>query len=204
MIYSRALQVEYEHPHNEEGEGAYTVFNAIQPLRLDFLPSIEIILQQFVVLWVGTPDTRIIAMIEEALIKGVLAPVKLLHASKGNLCVVHHEKLRGKHLSQFKNAWTDIAGGVWYDDWTAEFFCEGEISPLGGGGRIFSKFAPDILASHCLRLKPFTKEMFLHYDDWTPDKIMPAETEFDLTNAPSDFPMFDDDEFDDPSAPKPS
>lgn len=197
MIYSRALQVEHEHPHNDEGEGAYTVFNTIQPLRLDFLPSIEIILQQFAVLWVGTPDTRLIAMIEQALIMGVLSPVKLLHASKGNLCVVHHEKLKGKHLSQFKNAWTDIAEGVWYDDWTAEFFCEEEVSFLGGGGRIFSEFAPDILEKHSLGLKPFTKEMFLHYEDWTPDKIVYTGSEFDSNTAPGDFPELSEDELND-------
>lgn len=32
MIYSRLLYTEHEHPHNENGEGAYTIFSTQQTL----------------------------------------------------------------------------------------------------------------------------------------------------------------------------
>ncbi len=171
MIYSRALQIEFEHAQNEDGEGAYTVFNVIQPLLINYKHANEIMLQSFAILWTGAPDTRLIAMVEEALITGVLSPVKLLHASKGSLCVVYNKRLQGKDYRRFQDAWTDIALSVWYDEWTAEFVNENDVNSSWDGGRLFRAFAPVILDNHDLGIKPFTGEMFLHHDDWTPDKI---------------------------------
>lgn len=34
MNYSRVLQVEHEQPSNVGGEGAYTIFNLVQPFKL--------------------------------------------------------------------------------------------------------------------------------------------------------------------------
>lgn len=198
MIYSRALQIEFEHAPYEEGEGAYTVFNVIQPLLINRKPANEIMLQSFAILWTGSPDTRLIAMVEEALITGVLPAVKLLHASKGSLCVVYNKKLQGKDYNRFQDAWTDIALGVWYDEWTAEFVNEDDVSSSWDGGRLFRTFAPVILDKHDLGIKPFTGEMFLHHDDWTPDKIIYCHDRENLTDdqlelVDSDpFPGFED------------
>ncbi|SEJ94473.1 hypothetical protein [Pseudomonas sp. NFR16] len=197
MIYSRALQIEFEHAHNEEGEGAYTVFNVIQPLLINNKPANEIMLQSFAILWTGSPDTRLIAMAEEALITGVLAPVKLLHASKGSLSVVYNKKLRGKDCRRFQESWADIALGVWYDEWTAEFVREDEVSSTWDVGRLFRTFAPVILDKHDIGVKPFTTEMFLHHEDWMPDKFIdPSDNDNPLDEMlaffdPNPFPGFD-------------
>jgi len=182
MIYSRALQIEFEHAHNEEGEGAYTVFNVIQPLLINRKPADEIMLQSFAILWTDSPDTRLIAMVEEALITGALSPVKLLHASKGNLCVVYNKMLQGKEYLRFQAAWSDIALGVWYDEWTAELVSEDDMYSTWDGGRLFRTFAPLILDKHDLGIRPFTGEMFLHHDDWTPDKIIYCDDRENLTD----------------------
>ncbi|MCH5551112.1 hypothetical protein L6227_17690 [Pseudomonas syringae pv. syringae] len=182
MIYSRALHVEFEHAHNEEGEGAYTVFNVIQPLLINRKPANEIMLQSFAILWTDSPDTRLIAMVEEALITGALSPVKLLHASKGSLCVVYNNKLQGIDYLRFQDAWIDIALGVWYDEWSAELVNEDYVGSSRDGGRLFRTFAPAILDKHDLGIKPLTGEMFLHHDDWTPDKIIYCDDSENLTD----------------------
>lgn len=198
MIYSRALQIEFEHAHNEEGEGAYTVFNVIQPLLINHKPATEVMLQSFAILWTDAPDTRLIAMIEEALITCVLSPVKLLHASKGSLCVVYSNKLQGMDYLRFHDAWIDIALGVWYDEWNAELINEDSVGCSRDGGRLFRTFAPVILDKHVLGIKPFTGEMFLHHDDWTPEKIIYYDDRENLTDdqlelLDSDpFPGFED------------
>lgn len=198
MFYSRALQIEFEHVHNEEGEGAYTVFNVIQPLLINHKPANEIMLQSFAILWTDSPDTRLIAMVEEALITGALSPVKLLHASKGSLCVVYNNKLQGIDYLRFQDAWIDIALGVWYDEWSAELVNEDYVGCSRDGGRLFRTFAPPILDKHDLGIKPFTGEMFLHHDDWTPDKIIHCDDRENLKHdqlelVDSDpFPGFED------------
>lgn len=198
MIYSRALQIEFEHVHNEEGEGAYTVFNVIQPLLINRKPANEIMLQSFAILWTDSPDTRLIAMVEKALITGGLSPVKLLHASKGSLCVVYSNKLQGMDYLRFQDAWIDIALGVWYDEWNADLVNEEDVGCSRDGGRLFRTFAPAIFDKHDLGIKPFTGEMFLHHDDWTPDKIIYCDDRENLTDdqlslVDSDlFPGFED------------
>lgn len=174
MIYSRVLHVEYEHPNNDEGDGAYTLFSLIQPLQMNRKPTKDVMAQYLAVLWAGLPDTRLIALIEKALISGVLAPVKLLHASEGNLCVVYSGHLREIDYAWFEDAWTDLALGVWYDEWIAEFFREDSLSGVQNGGRLFRHFASEILTKHNLGITPFTDEMFLFHEEWAPDNFFPA------------------------------
>ncbi|KTB56382.1 hypothetical protein AO066_05215 [Pseudomonas fluorescens] len=189
MIFSRALQVEFECSHNSDGEGAYTVFNVIQPLLINYKPANEIMIQTFAILWTDSPDTRLIAMIEQALIIGALPPVKLLHASKGELSIIYNKKLKGRDFTRFRDAWTDIALGVWYDEWTAEFIKEDSAIITWDKGRLLRAFAPAILDKHDLGSKPFTGDMFLHHEEWMPDKIFGGN---DCTEPVEQVPEFID------------
>lgn len=160
MNYSRVLQVEYEQPINEDGGGAYTVFNLIQPFKLDLRKSSKICIQTFAVLWNTQPDTRVIALIEKALIRGVLSPVKPLQTTEGILNIVYNCRFNLTEHPQFKEAWEDIAGCAFYDDWTAELFDENLVHSTISGGQIFRAYALEILSSHELGVRAFTEEMF--------------------------------------------
>ncbi|MFG6206081.1 hypothetical protein [Pseudomonas retamae] len=68
------------------------------------MPLSAVSLQKFAVLWEGRPDTRAIDLIEKGIIKGALAPVKLLHASKGTLFIAYDSMLGDGHYAEFVNA----------------------------------------------------------------------------------------------------
>lgn len=171
MNYSRVLQVEHEQPSNVGGEGAYTIFNLVQPFKLSQKKSNKVSIQTLAVLWDTSPDTRVIAMIEKGLIRGVLSPVKLLQASEGVLSVVYDSHLTCNEFPQFKGAWENIGGCAFYEDWTVEFFDESLIHNNVSGGRILRAYALEILSSHELGVRAFTEKMFLHHAEWSPENI---------------------------------
>ncbi|WP_338444709.1 hypothetical protein QCL51_07145 [Pseudomonas sp. LTR0] len=176
MIYSRVLQVEHEQPKNEYGEGAYTIFNLVQPFTLNLKKSKSVWIQSLAVLWNNQIDTRIIAMIETALIEGALSPVLLLQATKGTLNIVHSSHTSHKTQDYFENTWHEIAGNAWYDEWSANFICDSQIIFNDSGGRIFRTYAEKILSDHKLGMRLFTTDMFLHHEEWEPEKLLgPSE-----------------------------
>ena len=81
--YSRLLYTEHEQPHNDDGEGAYTIFSTPQLFGADCVPLGDMSVQKFAVLWEGQPDTRVIDLIEQSIMLTILSPVRLLNASKG-------------------------------------------------------------------------------------------------------------------------
>lgn len=197
MIYSRLLYTEHEHPHDEDGEGAYTIFSTQQQRDVmgASLPTLG--LQHFAVLWAGVPDTRVILLIEESIVAKSLSPVRIVHASKGTLTVVYDHRLVGKPLKDFLHTWEEIADGVEYDSWTLEAIVDKDVGNCFMGGRLFRAHAPSILAAHQLGITPFTSEMFLFSDDWTPEAVYGADyieklqTEAKQARRNTDF--FDDD-----------
>lgn len=116
MIYSRWLYTEHEQPHNDDGEGAYTIFSTQQLFGVDCMPLEVVCIQRFVVLWEGQPDTRVIDLIEQSIALAVLSPVKLLHAFKGMLVVVYDSVLVGETYKLFHLAWAKIAAGALYEN----------------------------------------------------------------------------------------
>lgn len=56
MIYSRLLYTEHEQPHNDDCEGAYTIFSTQQLFGPDCVPLDVTGIQKFAVLWEGQPD----------------------------------------------------------------------------------------------------------------------------------------------------
>ena len=102
LIYSRLLFTEYEQPHNEHGEGAYTIFSTQQLMDINYIPLDFVCIQKFAVLWEGSIDTRIIYLIEQSIIIVQLSPVKLLHASEGTLTIVYDYRLDGDAYEAFQ------------------------------------------------------------------------------------------------------
>lgn len=171
MIYSRFLYTEFEQHHNDDGEGAYTIFSTEQLFGPDCIPLDVTGIQKFAVLWEGHPDTRVIDLIERAIILNLLSPVKLLNASKGTLVIVYDDVLVGENLGLFHLGWAEIAAGVKYDQW-AVLLVKNTSAGLGrDGGRIFRQFAREILDNNELGIAEFTPDMFLFKDDWAPENI---------------------------------
>ncbi|MNY40363.1 hypothetical protein D3C86_1751020 [compost metagenome] len=112
-----------------------------------------------------------IDLIEQSIIWAKLSPVKLLNASKGMLVVVYDSQLLGEKYERFQDAWDEIAGGVMYDEWTVLLIKDTDAGFGLDGGRIFRKFARDILDNNDIGITAFTPEMFLFLDDWAPEKI---------------------------------
>jgi hypothetical protein len=196
MIYSRLLYTEHEHSHDEHGEGAYTIFSTQQTRDVNSMPLSAVSLQKFAVLWEGRPDTRVIDLIEEGIIKGVLAPVKLLHASKGTLFIAHDSMLGDGRYAEFVNAWADIASGALYDCWTAIFIVDLKVTNRVESCRLFRNYAPEILENNALGITDFTSDMFLFWDEWDPENIFgskPQEEPQEGSEGRYDFDSFDDD-----------
>ncbi len=171
MIYSRWLYTEHEQPHNDNGEGAYTIFSTQQSIDVKFMPLDVVCIQRFAVLWEGSPDTRVIDLIEQSIISAKLSPVKLLNASKGMLVIVYDSQLPGEKYERFHDAWEEIASGVMFDDWTVLLIKDTDAGFGFDGGRIFRQFAREILDNHEIGITDFTPDMFLFKDDWTPEKV---------------------------------
>ncbi|MBF4559224.1 hypothetical protein H7698_24390 [Pseudomonas sp. p50] len=192
MIYSRLLYTEHEHPHNEHGEGAYTIFSTQQTRNVNSLPLSAVCIQKFAVLWEGRPDTRVIDLIEESIVKGVLAPVKLLHASEGTLFIAYDSMLDDGHYEGFVNAWADIASGALYDCWTPLSIVDLKVTNRVESCRLFRNYAPEILENNVLGITDFTSDMFLFWDEWDPENIFGSEPQ-EGSMARCDFDSFDDD-----------
>jgi hypothetical protein len=196
MIYSRLLYTEHEHSHDELGEGGYTIFSTQQSKGINFMPLDVLSVQKFAVLWWNSPDTRVIHLIEEAIIRGQLSPVKLLHSSKGTLVIVYDDALADEKYDDFKSAWDEIASYALYDEWTAIVIKESEIAFDLDGGRLFRTYAPEILAAHTLGIEEFTSHLFLFWDQWDPEDILgegnPEEERSKLTQLRDGPDLFDD------------
>jgi hypothetical protein len=171
MIYSRLLYTEDEHPHNDDGEGAYTIFSTQQLFGADCMPLEAVCIQKFAVLWEGQPDTRVIDLIEQSIVLAILSPVKLLHASKGMLVVVYDSTFVGENYELFHLAWAKIATSAMYDEWTVLLIKDTDAGRGFDGGRIFREFARDILDNNDIGITEFTPDMFLFKDDWTPENV---------------------------------
>ena len=169
MIYSRVLHTEYEHPADECGEGGYSVFTVVQPYKLNLKRSKHVCVQTFAILWKDSVDTRLIYIVEQALNAGILPPVKLLYAAKGNLHVVYSSDLDVDDYTKLHQGWSKLGLGVWYDQWIAQFFNESEtVQEMGNS---FLRRIHCILQQHKLGIQPFTDEMFLFHEEWTPENM---------------------------------
>lgn len=168
MKYSKILHVEHEEPMNEHGEGAYTVFNLIQPLGLDFNLQPKVHIQKLAVLWNKQTDTRLIAMIEKGLIQGALSPIKLLYVADGSLNIIYNVLLDIGAQSRFETLWIAIAREAWGEKWTANFIPCSQAYATCEGDNALRTYADVILCSHGLGLWEFTGDRLHHHNRWQP------------------------------------
>ena len=184
MIYSRCLYTEYEQPHDEDGEGGFTIFSTPQSLGDNATDEQRVGFLNFAVLWDGEPDTRVIYLAEQAIVRDVMAPVRLLHAHEGTLTVVYEHQGEGLDIDAFKEAWEDIVSGVQLEYWTVEVIEEILVGHLQYGGRLFRKYAPEIMASDYLGMSFYTEEDFLFAEDWTEEQVFGSGQQQDSDDEP--------------------
>lgn len=90
----------------------------------------------------GIPDTQVIYLIEQAIIKEILAPVKLLHVSEGTLVIAYDSELNERQYKKFVTAWEYIASFVIYESWTVIFIMDIVVDETCESGSVFRKYAP--------------------------------------------------------------
>ncbi|PRA51947.1 MULTISPECIES: hypothetical protein [Pseudomonas] len=197
MIYSRVLYTEHDYPHDEYGDGAYTIFSTQQVRDVNHKLLDALCMQKFAVLWGGIPDTQVIYLIEKAIIKGILAPVKLLHASEGTLVIAYDTQLNERQYKKFVTAWEDIASCVIYESWIVIFIADIFVDNTFESCRAFRKYAPEILKTNDLGITEYTADMFLFWDEWDPVNIFGPATQEELQapDDPYDFGFNDDVKF---------
>lgn len=191
MVYSRFLYTEYEQQCNEEGEGGYTIFSTPQPLDAGMMVKSITGVLKFGVLWSDGVDTRVIQLIEEAIVLGILRPVRLMHASKGALTILVDSKEMKYESMNYLGLWEEVAGNVLWGSWTVELLYESDLGSLFAGGRQFRQYAPAILAVHKLGISSYTYDMFLFKNEWTQEAVFGSEQELkeDL-DFDDDNPLF--------------
>lgn len=169
MIYSRFLYTEYEMLQSEIGEGAFTVFSTQQPFDLKLKPVKEVCIQTFAVLWGKVIDTRLISAIEKSIVRGVLSPVRLLHASECVLMVIYDYRVDEATIGILEHAWKKIAREVLYEEWTTELISESSVGSVSKDGRIFRTYGDDMLADPSLGIDRYEDDLCLFHNEWIPD-----------------------------------
>ena len=135
-------------------------------------------------LWDGKPDTRVINLVEQAIVRDVMAPVRLLHAHEGMLTVVFKYEGEELDIEAFRLAWEDIGSGVLLDCWTVEVIEECVVGHLLFGGCLFRKYAPEIMATHNLGMSFYTKDDFLFNDEWSEVEMFVFRQQQDSDDEP--------------------
>jgi hypothetical protein len=184
MIYSRFLYTELEQPHDDDGEGGYTIFSTPQSWAADAIGEHRVGILNFAVLWDGKPDTRVIYLIERAIVRDVMGPVKLVHACEGTLSVVYESLDEDFNDEAFLAVWTDIGSDVQWDDWTVELIAECVVGHVLFGGRLLRNYAPGIMANHKLGISFYTEDMFLFKDDWSEENMFGSGQQQDSDDEP--------------------
>lgn len=193
MIYSRLLHTAEEQPHNEDGEGGYTIFNNLQILDVDDMCECSYGIQQFAVLWDGEFDPRIIYSIERAIIIDQFSPVILLHATEGTLTVVHRSDLESYDYEEFTATWEAMAAAAPWDYWTLEMIRACDVFDGLQGGRLLRCYAPEILNSRPLGVMNFTEDMTLIDTDWEDGPEPDLQEQDDDVGEPPEWLKIDDD-----------
>jgi len=128
--------------------------------------------QYFTVLWEQpTKDVRIYQAIEAAIAEDVLAPVLIIHYTKGQLTIVIDEKISIKDFRSFINIWTAIASDAEpWDEWTLRCIKSVDLSIPSLEGRILREYGSIILTSIPNGIHTYSPEsFFLFHNEWCRD-----------------------------------
>ncbi|MNV58273.1 hypothetical protein D3C71_1506360 [compost metagenome] len=156
-------------------------------------------IQTFAVLWEsdGT-DTRLFNVIEEAIACDVLAPVQLIHHSKGLLTLLVDPSFC-QITGQFEEFWRCIATNVICDSWELRILCEQDIQPFTEGRKL-REYAQSILAAENLGIEDISLDHFLFREEWNQimeDIASSQQAEPEMNDGQSAFDFSDKDKFDD-------
>ncbi|MDY7566841.1 hypothetical protein QN400_07210 [Pseudomonas sp. RTC3] len=121
MDYSKYFHTEYDEtaPIGKIGRGAhYSVLSALQARdeHLNVLDTPKI--QRIGLIWDEDHDTRIIEVLEDALVSGILSPVKFIGERKGGVTIIVDEDNPQAKTPEFHRKWESICSSVDGDFWS--------------------------------------------------------------------------------------
>jgi hypothetical protein len=117
--YSTLFACLYDQPEpvGNLGRGThYSVFRSVEWLDVMRKPLLEPHVHDFAVLWDEDHDTRVIPVIEQIYMAGLLSPVQFIGERKGGLFVVVAAKF-GTHDKDYISKLSEIAGDAVGDSW---------------------------------------------------------------------------------------
>ncbi|MDP9523606.1 hypothetical protein [Pseudomonas putida] len=175
----------------------YATPQRLPPSTLDTNNITSIGVQYFTVLWEQPrKDVRIYQAIEAAIAEDVLAPVLIIHYTKGQLTLVIDEKISIIDFSSFINIWIAIASDAEpWDEWTLRCIKSADLSIPFLEGRILREYGSIILNSIPNGIHTYSPEsFFLFYDEWCrdPDSYC-TDTDGEKGEVPPS--LFDDEPF---------
>jgi hypothetical protein len=126
--YSNLFSCLYDEPNpvGQLGRGAhYSVFRSVEWLDVVRAPLAVPQVHDFAVIWDEDHDTRVIDVIEEIYMAGLLSPVQFIGERKGNLSVIVAAKFYWAHSQATLNAYIQqlnkISGSLNHgDSWQTE------------------------------------------------------------------------------------
>lgn len=196
---SRFFFAEHDLLDRKDGRLVCSIYSTHQHMDASGGYRLSVGIQTFAVLWEsdGT-DSRLFNVIEEAIACDVLAPVQLIHHSKGLLTLLVDPSFR-QITGQFEEFWRCIATNVICDSWELRILCEQDIQPSIEGRR-FREYAQSILAAEKLGIEDISLDHFLFREEW--DQVMEdiassQRAEPEMNDGQSAFYSSDNDKLDD-------
>ncbi|MET4675877.1 MULTISPECIES: hypothetical protein [unclassified Luteibacter] len=118
QTYSSFFHCLYDQPEMPDGpSGTYSVFRAIDARDVEQQPTPLPRLHDFAVIWDDDRDTRIIPVLEEMLMAGLLPGVQFIGEHKGTLTIIlaarTYRKIDLKAYAKRVEALTEAAGDFW-------------------------------------------------------------------------------------------
>lgn len=120
MNYSKFFHTEYDEqsPIGKIGRGAhYSVLSTLQQRdeHLNFMSESKI--QRIGLIWDEDHDDRIIEVLERALVKGILSPVRFIGERKGGVTIIVDKNNAQARHPAFRKTWESICNSVDSDSW---------------------------------------------------------------------------------------
>lgn len=136
--YSNLLSCLYDEsePVGRLGSGAhYSVFRSVEWLNVQRKPLKISEVHDFAVIWDYDHDTRIIPLIENIYMAGLLSPVQFIGESQGHLTILIAAQYRsyGEGVDEYQRLVTEITNNMGGDHWFVEVgdFDRSPHSPQG-------------------------------------------------------------------------
>lgn len=122
MQYSSFFQCLYDQPDSPSGApwGGYSIFRAVDSRDVCQRPTKTPRLHDFAVIWDEDHDTRIIPVIEEMLMAGMLPGVQFIGERKGHISVILAAPTHAIDTNAYARRITQFTDLLHGDPWTCE------------------------------------------------------------------------------------